>query len=298
MRRLMVTGGSGLLGASVCRAASTEAEVIGLYWRHEPREAGFRPVRLDLTDFRGLKAAMAELKPDGVIHTAAISHTALCEKDRAATRKINVQATVNLAGLCADRGIPFVFTSSDLVFDGRNAPYCEEDPVNPINAYAEQKVEAETGILERHPAAAVCRMPVMFGLADGEPKGALRGLLLRKGEGEPVKLFTDEIRTPAGAPEAAAGLLIALEKAKGLLHLGGNERISRYRFAHLAAEVFETDTSLFVPCLQSDLALKPARPPDVSLDSTKARALGYNPPSLKSQLEHLREEWNNRRERK
>lgn len=279
-----MTGASGLLGNELCRQAENAWAVTGLHCRHEVPDCTFPILQVDISDFKALKTAMAAVRPDAVIHCAAVSDPGACEKDPAPAAKVNVDATVNLAGLCADREIPFLFTSTDLVFDGLHAPYREDNPVCPISHYGDQKARAELETLARHGGALVCRMPLMFGQLGGEARGALRGLTETSVPAREVKLFTDEYRTMASAPAAAAGLLAVLSRARGILHMGGPQRISRFDFGCLALEVFAPAGLTLVRSLQKDVAMSPRRPPDVSLDITKARGVGYSPPTLKEQV--------------
>jgi dTDP-4-dehydrorhamnose reductase len=184
-----------------------------------------------------------------------------------------------------------VFTSSDLVFDGRNPPYREEDPVSPISTYGKQKARAEAGILQCHPRATVCRMALLFG--DGGPHASsfLKPMVRSMRLGEDLKLFTDEARTPLSGRDAALGLAMALEYASGLLHLGGRERVSRYDLGRLVAEVFEIANPIITPALQRDVATPAPRPADVSLDCSKAHDLGFGPASLEEALRELRSLW-------
>lgn len=282
LKRLWVTGASGLLGSALC-AQCAEWDVLGLWNVHAVPGTKANSARVDLTDYRAVKALLHDQPPAAVIHCAAVSDPGACERDSGSTRRINVDAVLGLAGLCADRAVPFVFTSTDLVFDGTRAPYREEDPVNPLSHYAEQKVRAEIGALEKHPGAVVCRLPLLFGFRAGQAAGALRGIVGAP-PGAEARLFTDEYRTPVSAAAAASGILAALRLQRGILHLGGSERISRYEFGCLASDVFGTKAARLVPCRQKDMNLQPRRPPDVSLDSTKARQLGYAPPALEEQL--------------
>ena len=86
-----------------------------------------------------------DLHPDVVIHCAAQSRTGPCQQDPILARRINVEATSLLAELAAE--IPFLFMSSDQVFDGSKGWYVETDPVNPLNVYGETKAEAERIVL-------------------------------------------------------------------------------------------------------------------------------------------------------
>jgi dTDP-4-dehydrorhamnose reductase len=222
-----------------------------------------------------------------VIHTAAQSSPNFCQTHANESYQINVAASCNIAGLSADYAIPCVFTSTDLVFNGLNPPYREIDPVCPVNHYGEQKVMAEAGMLERYPMTAVCRMPLMFGMATPTATSFMQPFIQTLREGKELSLFIDEFRTPVSGTSAAQGLLLALEKVKRIIHLGGKERVSRYDFGRLLVEVFQLSQAKLKPCRQQDVKIAAPRPPDVSLDSSKAFALGYQPPSLREELEAL-----------
>lgn len=287
MTKLLLTGASGFLGWNICREADKSWEIFGTVFTHPVKIKGVKIVQTDLTRFREFKKIFKEIGPDAVIHTAALSSPDYCQNHKSETRKINVDAPVYIAGLCADAGVPFVFTSSDLVFDGFNAPYSESDPVCPVNLYGEQKVCAEEGIIKRYPGAAVCRMPLMFGDPGPAAASFFKTMLAAFREGRELRLFEDEYRTPVSGKTAAQGLFIAIEKMKGLIHLGGTERISRYNFGLLMMGVLGISDARLIRCRQKDMTTAAPRPPDISLDSSKAYSLGFNPMPLKNQLEEL-----------
>ena len=173
-------------------------------------------------------------------------------------------------------------------FDGQNPFYQENDPVSPICHYGEQKVIAETKMREIAQDIALCRMPLMFGTSSPVAGSFFQGTLDNLNQGTTVNLFTDEFRTPASATTAAAGLLLAIEnQVKGILHLGGKERISRYDFGLLLAEIANLPQELIKPGKQADITMVAKRSPDTSLDSSKAFNLGYQPLSLREELLQL-----------
>ncbi len=287
MKKIFITGASGFLGWHICQLAKQHWEVYGTYFSHKLEIPGIKMLKVDLTDFQELKAIFNNIKPTGVIHTAALSQPNFCQTHPQESQAINVTAAYNIAGLCAEYSVPCAFTSTDLVFDGLNAPYKETDAVSPINIYGEQKVIAEIGMLERYPMTAVCRMPLMFGTATPTAKSFMQPFIEALQAGKELNLFIDEFRTPVSATTAAQGLLLALEKVRGLIHLGGKERISRYDFGRLLVEVLQLPNSGLKSCRQQDVKMAAPRPADVSLDSSKAFALGYQPLSLKAELEQL-----------
>ncbi|AFZ18680.1 SDR family oxidoreductase [Allocoleopsis franciscana] len=288
MKKLLVTGASGFLGWNLCQIAKQEWDIYGTSFSHAIEIPGITLLKVDLRDFEELKRIFQEIQPDAVIHTAAQSSPNICQSNPEESHKINVTASCNLAGLCADYSISCAFTSTDLVFNGLNAPYKETDSVSPVNLYGEQKVMAEEGMLERYPMTAVCRMPLMFGVAAPPAQSFMQPFIQTLREGKELSLFTDEFRTPASGSTAAKGLLLALEKVNGRIHLGGKERMSRYDFGRSLVEVFELPSEGLKGCGQADVKMAASRPPDVSLDSSMAFDLGYAPLSLREELEALR----------
>lgn len=287
MQKLLITGASGFLGWHICQIAKPEWEVYGTYYNHQLEIPGIKMLKVNLIDFQELKSIFNHIAPTAVIHTAAQSQPNFCQTHPQESQAINVTASCNIASLCADHSIPCVFTSTDLVFNGLNPPYRETDPVSPVNLYGEQKVMAEIGMLERYPQTAICRMPLMFGMETPTVTSFMQPFIQTLKAGKELNLFIDEFRTPVSAKTAAQGILLALEKVTGLIHLGGKEKISRYDFGRLLVEVFKIDDAKVQACRQQDVKMAAPRPPDVSLDSSKAFALGYKPLCIKAELAAL-----------
>lgn len=287
-QKLLVTGASGFLGWNLCQQAQANWEVYGTYFSHEVKIPGVTLYQTDLKDFAALENLFKEINPDGVIHTAAASKPNFCQTNPNESFAINVTVARNIARLCSEHNLPCAFTSTDLVFDGKNPFYTESDPVCPINYYGEQKAIAEQKMAEIYPAIAICRMPLMFGAPSPISTSFLQGVVSNLQAGKEINLFADEFRTPASATAASQGLLLAVEKQiQGVIHLGGKERISRYNFGLLLADVLQLPQDLIKPGKQADVVMVAPRSPDTSLDSSKAFALGYQPLLLREELSNL-----------
>ena len=288
MRKLLVTGASGFLGWNLCQIATQDWQVYGTYFSQQVKIPNVSLCQIDLRDYQAIAEVFQAIQPDAVIHTAAASKPNFCQTHPEESYEINVTASINIARLCQEYGIHCAFTSTDLVFDGQNPYYQEEDPISPICYYGEQKVAAEAKMSEITDEIALCRMPLMFGQASPVSPSFLQGMINNLQAGQEINLFTDEFRTPASAPSAAAGLLLAIEKKfQGKLHLGGKERTSRYEFGLLLADILGIPPELIKPGKQADIKMVAKRSPDTSLDSSKAFALGYQPLSLKAELTNL-----------
>lgn len=288
MKKLLITGASGFLGWNLCQAATSNWEVYGTYFSHKVEIPNISLFKVDLRDYQAIAELFETIKPDGIIHTAAASRPNFCQTNPEESYEINVEASINIARLCSEYNIHCAFTSTDLVFDGKNPVYSETDPVSPICYYGEQKVAAEVKMREITDAIALCRMPLMFGQASPVSPSFIQGMIGNLKADKEVNLFVDEFRTPASATAASAGLLLALEKkVKGILHLGGKEKTSRYDFGLLLADIWQLPQELIKPGKQADVVMVAKRSPDTSLDSSKAFVLGYQPLSIREELIHI-----------
>lgn len=288
MRSLWITGASGFLGWYACQALSHDWQLYGTYHTHPVTLEKGAVESLDLRDNTAVQAYWDKTQPDAVLHTAAISKAGPCQRDPDGSYPVNVTSAVTLAQRCAKAAIPFVFTSTDLVFDGTQAPYEEGDRPNPVNHYGHQKAVAEQAILRAYPDATICRLPLMYGAATPTATCFLQSFLATLQAGTPLTLFTDEVRTPAEVTDVVQGLrLVLAQNVTGLLHLGGPQRLNRYDFGRLMAIAFQMPTTALQPCLQSSVPLSAPRPQDVSLNSERAFALGYTPRFPAEALTHL-----------
>jgi dTDP-4-dehydrorhamnose reductase len=288
-KKLLITGASGFLGYQLCKKALDGWQVYGIFHSTSAKMPGVSWIQADIGNYRSLKALMESVRPQAVIHAAAITQPNFCQEHRQISTRINVEACLSIAGLAADARIPLVFTSTDLVFDGTSPPYAETDPPAPTSVYGEQKALAESEMQRRYPHMAICRLPLMFGIAGGDKQGFTLAMIRALARGEAVKLFVDEYRTPVDTASAAGGILQCLEGFQGLTHLGGTTRISRYTMGCLVEQLLGKQLSSIVPLRLADLPMAAPRPPDVSLDSSQAFGRGYRPQEIKAALANILE---------
>ncbi|MDP3425822.1 MAG: NAD(P)-dependent oxidoreductase [Humidesulfovibrio sp.] len=292
--RILLTGASGFLGGVFCRCLAREHEITGLCQTRLVCQPGVRARQLDLTDARALAELLQGGRFDAVIHAAALSSPNQCQEQPELSRRVNVEATTVLAGLCAEAGLPLCFTSTDLVFDGAGGLYGEDAPPSPVSLYGEHKVLAEEAVLARHPAGGlVCRLPLLYGRSEPGTACFLDGFLACVRRGEPLRLFEDEFRSPAEAGDVARGLVLMLARgARGILHLGGPERLSRLEFGQRLKDALcalapghDAGPELRLEAArQADVPMAAPRPRDVSLLSPRAAALGYAPATVAQAL--------------
>ena len=282
MKKLLITGISGFLGSHFLELKNDDYEIFGTY--QNTLLSYPNCFKIDLCNHQEVEQLINKVQPDAILHLAANSEPNYCELHPEETYKINVTASVNLAKIATQKNIQFLFTSSDLVFDGTNAPYSETDATNPIMEYGKQKVAAGKGILKVYPNAIIARMPLMFGISKYGCSFFTSWIDNLK-TGKPLYAFTDESRTPVSGKTAMQGLLKLIEaNVTGIYHLGGSESISRFDFAIQLAEVLKIDKPNIIASKIADVQMPAERPQNVSLNSTKAFYLGYQPMGVKDEI--------------
>ncbi len=269
-----ITGAGGLIGNYLVQTAPQFAPC----WR----ACGLARPQLDLTDFDSVRKLFRDEKPAAIIHGAAMSKSPDCQANPSLARKINVDATALLAELAAD--IPFIFFSSDLVFDGRQGNYVETDRVGPLSIYAETKVAAERIVLA-NPRHTVIRTSLNGGTSPRGDSGFNEQLRRDWLAGKVPKFFVDEFRCPIPAIATARATWELLNSgATGLFHVAGAERLSRLQIGEaLAARCPELRPQFRAASLKEYSGAP--RAPDTSLNSAKAQGLLSFPlPGLKQWL--------------
>ncbi|MDB6021032.1 MAG: dTDP-4-dehydrorhamnose reductase [Pedosphaera sp.] len=275
-----ITGAKGLIGNCLVHAAS---ECVP-----SRRAIGLTREQIDLTDFSAVRRAFHEQRPQLIIHCAALSKSPDCQANPALARKLNVEVTALLAELAAE--IPFIFFSTDLVFDGLLGNYDESASVNPLSIYAETKVEAEKIVLA-NPKHTVIRTSLNGGTSPAGDRGFNEEMRRAWQQGRTLKLFMDEFRSPLPTVVTARAVweLAALNQP-GLYHLAGSEKLSRWQIGRLLAARWPQ----FNPQIQAG-SLKEyqgaPRSPDTSLNCAKVqKLLSFPLPSLGQWLaDHPRE---------
>jgi dTDP-4-dehydrorhamnose reductase len=270
MRRILVTGGSGVLGGYLVRHLSRRG-FSPCVWSGATTGPGLLPV--DLCNEAMVVAAFRAASPEVVLHAAALARLADCHADPERAFRINTRATALLAGLCTDAGARLVFVSTDLVFDGERAPYRESDPPSPLSVYGRSKSKAEESVLE-NPENAIARVSLLFGPSRLARESFFDSQVRALRSGQPITLFDDEWRTPIDLETAAHGLVeLALSEAAGVFHLGGQERLSRWEMGRELALALGVHPQRVRANHRADVPAPEPRPRDTSLDSSRWRSV-------------------------
>ncbi len=228
MTKILITGTTGFLGPYLVAAARE----LGVEFLTGGRSG--QDVDLDLSEPDSIRRAVDSIQVTHVLNAGALSTVGGCEQDPSLAMRCNAESVAALAGIGAGigAGLRLLQVSTDLVFDGRQAPYLPTAEPQPLNHYGRSKLAGEEAALGA--GGLVVRVPLMFGKSIDGRRGATDMLrsALSAGGGAVLGLYTNEFRTPMHAEDAARGLMaLALSDRTGLAHLAGPERVSRWGFA-------------------------------------------------------------------
>lgn len=289
-KEVVITGGSGLLALNWAQAIKENYEVtLGLHKRQLIVE-GVKCITLDLTSYDSLFGQLRAIAPDIIIHTAGLTSVEGCEIDPALALSINTELAATMAKISVALSAKLIHISTDHLFNGSVPLPFEETPPQPLNEYARTKLLAERKIAEINPGALIIRTN-FFGWGPSYRASFSDTILNTLRAGKDIYLFEDVYFTPILIQNLIKATHELEERnVSGLIHVVGDERISKYEFGRLLAQEFGISTNHIKSIHFSDKAGLTRRPMDLSISNKKVcsllnRSLGDIP----SQLRMLRE---------
>ena len=287
MKRVLITGASGLLGSKLVKALSGGYEVIPTHNTHPIHPDS---VRMDIVDGKEVARVLSAVKPELVVHAAAETNVDKCETNRELAWSVNAEGTRNISSTCRKIGAKLVYVSTDYVFDGEKGLYSEEDETNPVNYYGVTKLDGERFVRELCEDFVIARTSVLYGWHPNRLNFAT-WVIDSLESGVSINVAEDHYNSPTLVDNLAEAILrIARKDAAGVYHVAGSERISRYDFAMRIAEIFGLNRSLIMPVKMKDLKVWVAkRPKDSSLSVDKIRReLEISPSDLNEALKRMK----------
>jgi dTDP-4-dehydrorhamnose reductase len=284
--RILVTGSSGLLGLNLCLASLISHQVIGVD-RSRLTGVPFELINQDLLVPGSVEKLLSTVKPEAVIHCAALADMEACEKDPSGSQKLNGEYPGELAGACREQGVQMLHISTDGVFDGtKDGFYSETDEPNPQGVYARTKLEGEQAVLGQYPQAIVARVN-FFGWSLNGKHSLAEFFVNNLRAGKTVNGFMDVHFCPLFVGDLAGILVKLLEKKlSGLYHVVGSETTSKYEFGKAIAHKFGLDENLIQPISVDESGMKARRSHNLRLSVHKlSTALGMDIPGFSTGLE-------------
>ncbi len=162
--RVLVIGGSGLVGRAVCETAPP----LGISVVPASRREMIRGLALDLasTSIEADIARICEAAPwDACLLLAGVASFRECAEDPEGTARINVSNTLSVIASLHSHGVDVLFASTSAVFGTRSSHSTETSSPAPSSEYARQKAQVEERCLSDG-SARIVRFTKVLNFAD------------------------------------------------------------------------------------------------------------------------------------
>lgn len=257
-----ITGSAGLFGHGLVAAFSTRHRVLPL-----------TRADADITDAAAVRALMASLRPELVVHPAGTPDIDRSEDNPAEAMRMNYEGTRNVVEAARNIGAAMIHISTDAVFDGtKDMPYVESDPPAPITVYGRSKAQAEQAAqtLDR---CWIFRVPVLFG--PGKVNFIEKGLNKLKTGGE-YKVASDQVGCALHTVDAGLKMMEVAERGPyGIYHLSNQGVCTRYELACAAAEFAGLDASKVLGVPDAQMHRRAPRLKYAMLEMSALRKAGF-----------------------
>ena len=261
--RVLVTGAGGMVGREV-------VELFAAGGAHEV--FGFDHAALDVGDRDSVLGAIGSVRPDAIVHCAAMTAVDACETEEDRAYLVNAMGVRFVMEGARRAGAYVVALSTDYVFDGTQAePYHEWDTPNPASVYGRSKLAGE---FEMDLDCAVVRTAWVIGRYGANMAKTI--LRIAGGDG-PIRFVDDQRGCPTVAADLATMLrTFVVERLPGTWHVTNQGPVSWYEFAGEVLRAAGDDPARVEPITTADLQPpRPApRPANSVLDNRALRLSG------------------------
>ena len=286
--KILITGGKGMLGRTLQRELAEHEIVVADLpeW--------------DITDDEGFVAKVSEVKPDLIVHCAAMTKVDDCESNRELAFKLNETGSRNVALAAKVAGARLMAISTDYVFSGEppQEPWAwsETDIPRPRTVYGASKFAGEQMIQMILPEAVIIRIAWLYGA--GGPSFVHTMAKLGAQEGAPLKVVNDQRGNPTSTKTVADVIRFLMTKpdVSGIVHGTCEDQCTWYDFACELKRLLNLQSSIvdfqgrvnfqrdIVPCSTEEFPRPAPRPRNSALKKSVLNLLGYRTPNWKVAL--------------
>lgn len=264
MKNVLVTGAEGQLGLSLKKIAGNFPQYNFIYTDKD---------NLDICNEQELKAFFENNSIYCVLHFAAYTAVDKAEDEESLAEKINSEASLNIAKICAKHKARLVYISTDYVFEGKDCkPHSPQESTNPLSVYGKTKLKGEENCLKNNPLTFVIRTSWLYSEFKSNFVKTMINLSQTK---EELNVIYDQIGSPTYARDLAEFSIRAIEhiNTNRILHFSNQGVCSWYDFARKAIELWGEKQIRINPILTSQYHTKATRPKFSVFDKSESEKL-------------------------
>lgn len=264
MKNVLVTGAEGQLGSSLKKIAGNFPQYNFIYTDKD---------NLDICNEQELKTFFENNSIYCVLHFAAYTAVDKAEEEESLAEKINSEASLNIAKICAKHKARLVYISTDYVFEGKDCkPHSPQDMTNPLSVYGKTKLKGEENCLKNNPLTFVIRTSWLYSEFKSNFVKTMINLSQTK---EELNVIYDQIGSPTYARDLAEFSIRVIEhiNSNRILHFSNQGVCSWYDFARKAIELWGEKQIRINPILTSQYPAKATRPKFSVFDKSESEKL-------------------------
>lgn len=229
---LAVTGLSGLIGSQITSILNKYYHLISISQEN-----------VDIRKEKNVNRFLKSIYFDYFLHLAAYTNVDKSEEEKNIAYDINVKGTYNLISNIDVEKIPFIYISTDFVFDGKKPPYYESSVPNPINYYGKTKLLGEKFIEDK---GIIARISYPFGKRSKIKKDIVHTMSDLIKRDVPIKAIQDNLITLTYIEDIAYNIhtLFKDKIKRGVFHLTGNKSVSSFDLFSKISKILNINTKI------------------------------------------------------
>ncbi len=291
MKKILLTGATGLFGYNYY-IYNKKFKLIPI--ENKKKIKLKNKIKLNLLNKKKLKKKILLIKPDIIIHAAALTNIEKCESNKKLARELNIDVTNNIIECSKYLNCKLVFISTDHLFSERKKYFTEADKRNPLNYYAKTKKKSEDMIMANLNNFIIIRTN-FFGRGPKHRKSFSDTIIDRLKKNKKIELFNDVYFNPINVRYLCSTINNLIQKnLSGIFNVTSNKAISKYEFGLLLCKEFNFNRNLIKSIKLSDKKIT-KRPRFMSLSNKKlikTLKISSNELSIIKQIKELKKNIN------
>jgi len=250
MKNVLVTGAKGMLGVDVCRVFSDKYNVF-------PTDVD----EMDVRNYDQVRRTIAKVKPDVILHLAAMTDVDACEREPDLAYRANAIGTQNIALAANDCDAVLVYLSTGSIYGGdKEYPYTEYDEPVPKSIYSKSKLAGEEWVSRTARKFFIITAGWMFGGGILDKK-FVRKIIELSYQKKELKVVNDKFGSPTYTVDLSMGILDILEWGRyGKYHMANEGYCTRFELAKKIMSIIDNKSCRLRPVSSEEFPLAAPRP--------------------------------------
>ena len=270
-KKIFLTGASGKLGNNLSGYLEKKYDLFSVGFKKKP-EKGFK---LDLTDSNKVFNILNKIKPDIIIHLAALTDVDKCETNFKKTYDLNCNTTKYLVNWAhKKKNCRFIYLSTDQVYC--KSGFNNEKKAFPRNLYSLTKFISENIALTLNNSVII--RTNFYGFFPNHNNSLINWFIKTTKTKKKIKLIKNIFFNPLYVNQLCEYILEIIKNynIKGVVNLGAKNKISKGRFLYKIAKKLNIRKKFTFQNIES-LNLKAYRPKNMFMCVKKIEKLLKNP---------------------